>query len=330
MARARSLGPAPTLHPIGAITMGQKGAELTEMADLKEARRRRRVGRRALRDLERGDAPRPRVRQDLRPPRHPARRGPRAHRGRADARGRDRHAARAARLAPRRRGHHRRARRPPRRGHGRPLPRRPRLLARRGAHPPRGEGARRRASRPRSRRTTSRSPTPRVLGYDTACKVNPPLREQADVDALREALADGTIDAIATDHAPHSSLEKDCEFSEASPGMIGLELVVPVLLELVRSGAAPARSRSSTRSRARRRASSASIPRASARARVAELVLVDPEARGAASIPARLRSKSAQHAVARADAAGRGEDDAGRRARRLRPEKPRSGCIAIG
>src|SRR5580692_7442563 len=63
-----------------------------------------------------------------------------------------------------------------------------------------------------------------VVGYDTACKVNPPLREQADLDALREALADGTIDAIATDHAPHSTLEKDCEFSEASPGMIGLEL----------------------------------------------------------------------------------------------------------
>jgi len=75
-----------------------------------------------------------------------------------------------------------------------------------------------------------------LVGYDTACKVNPPLREQADVDALREALADGTIDAIATDHAPHSSLEKECEFAEASPGMIGLELVVPLLLELVREG----------------------------------------------------------------------------------------------
>lgn len=75
-----------------------------------------------------------------------------------------------------------------------------------------------------------------VLGYDTLCKVNPPLREQQDVDACRAALADGTIDAIATDHAPHSSLEKDCEFQNASPGLIGLELVVPVLLELVRDG----------------------------------------------------------------------------------------------
>src|SRR6476659_2832039 len=78
-----------------------------------------------------------------------------------------------------------------------------------------------------------------VVGYDTACKVNPPLREAADVDALRGALADGTIDAIATDHAPHTSLEKDLEFADASPGMIGLELVVPLLLGLVRGGALP-------------------------------------------------------------------------------------------
>src|SRR5207244_12292429 len=76
-----------------------------------------------------------------------------------------------------------------------------------------------------------------LLGYDTACKVNPPLREQEDVDALRAALADGTIDCIATDHAPHSPLEKDCEMSEAAPGMIGLELCVPLLLDLVKAGA---------------------------------------------------------------------------------------------
>jgi len=75
-----------------------------------------------------------------------------------------------------------------------------------------------------------------LLGYRTACKVNPPLREPEDVEALRAALRDGTIDCIATDHAPHSALEKDCEFSAASPGMIGLETAVPVLLELVRQG----------------------------------------------------------------------------------------------
>jgi dihydroorotase len=75
-----------------------------------------------------------------------------------------------------------------------------------------------------------------LLGFDTACKVNPPLREPEDIAALREALKDGTIDCIATDHAPHSSLEKDCEFSAASPGMIGLEPAVPLLLDLVRDG----------------------------------------------------------------------------------------------
>jgi dihydroorotase len=74
-----------------------------------------------------------------------------------------------------------------------------------------------------------------VMGYDTACKVNPPLREPEDIEALRQALADGTIDAIATDHAPHSVLEKDCEFSEARPGMMGLELCFGLLAELVRN-----------------------------------------------------------------------------------------------
>jgi dihydroorotase len=78
-----------------------------------------------------------------------------------------------------------------------------------------------------------------LIGYDTACKVNPPLREDDDLLALREALADGTIDAIATDHAPHSTLEKDCELSEAAPGMIGLELCVPLMLGLVDKGVLP-------------------------------------------------------------------------------------------
>jgi dihydroorotase len=75
-----------------------------------------------------------------------------------------------------------------------------------------------------------------VLGYDTACKVNPPLREAEDVAALQEALRDGTIDCIATDHAPHSTIEKDCEFSAALNGMIGIDTVVPAMLELVRRG----------------------------------------------------------------------------------------------
>ena len=78
-----------------------------------------------------------------------------------------------------------------------------------------------------------------LIGYDTACKVNPPLRERSDVEALRESLADGTIDAIATDHAPHSPLEKDCEFERASPGLMGLELCFGLLLGLVRDGHVP-------------------------------------------------------------------------------------------
>jgi len=73
-----------------------------------------------------------------------------------------------------------------------------------------------------------------LLGYDTACKVNPPLRSEEDCEALRIALADGTIDCVATDHAPHSTLEKDCELDAASVGINGLETAVPVLLGLVR------------------------------------------------------------------------------------------------
>jgi dihydroorotase len=70
--------------------------------------------------------------------------------------------------------------------------------------------------------------------YDPRAKVMPPLREAADVAALHEALADGTIDAIATDHAPHSPVEKDVEFECAAPGMLGLETAVPLVLDLVR------------------------------------------------------------------------------------------------
>jgi dihydroorotase len=75
-----------------------------------------------------------------------------------------------------------------------------------------------------------------LLGYNTNAKVAPPLRSAADVIACREGLADGTIDAIATDHAPHAVHEKDLEFTEAPPGMIGFETAFPVVLDLVRGG----------------------------------------------------------------------------------------------
>ncbi len=77
----------------------------------------------------------------------------------------------------------------------------------------------------------------RLLSYDTHCKVNPPLRSAEDVEALREGLRDGTINCIATDHAPHAPHEKDCEFENACFGMTGLETAFPVLLQLVRDGA---------------------------------------------------------------------------------------------
>jgi dihydroorotase len=75
-----------------------------------------------------------------------------------------------------------------------------------------------------------------VLTYDTNTKVSPPLRSADDVLACREGLVDGTIDAIATDHAPHAVHEKDLEFTEAPPGLIGFETAFPVVLDLVRSG----------------------------------------------------------------------------------------------
>jgi dihydroorotase len=67
-------------------------------------------------------------------------------------------------------------------------------------------------------------------GFDPSFKMNPPLREQADVDALRAALIDGTIDAIATDHAPHAPETKDVPFEEAPPGMLGVETALAVVL----------------------------------------------------------------------------------------------------
>jgi dihydroorotase len=69
----------------------------------------------------------------------------------------------------------------------------------------------------------------RASSYDPIYKVNPPLRTQADVMALREALADGTIDIVATDHAPHPSEAKECEWQEAAFGMLGLETALTIV-----------------------------------------------------------------------------------------------------
>lgn len=76
----------------------------------------------------------------------------------------------------------------------------------------------------------------RVVGYDTNAKMNPPLRAPEDVEAVKKGLSEGVIDAIATDHAPHSPLEKELEFDNAAFGIIGLETALPLTLKLVQSG----------------------------------------------------------------------------------------------
>ncbi|WJY68142.1 dihydroorotase [Corynebacterium auris] len=75
--------------------------------------------------------------------------------------------------------------------------------------------------------------------YDGTYRVNPPLREKGDTEALREALLDGTIDVVATDHAPHGSEDKCVEFEHAKPGMLGLETSLAVVAQVfVESGLA--------------------------------------------------------------------------------------------
>ncbi|QSB06613.1 dihydroorotase [Natronoglycomyces albus] len=71
----------------------------------------------------------------------------------------------------------------------------------------------------------------RVASYDPVFKVNPPLRESSDVAALRTALAEGIIDAVATDHAPHAEQDKTCEWAHARPGMLGLETALSITVE---------------------------------------------------------------------------------------------------
>ncbi|MEM6955611.1 MAG: dihydroorotase [Myxococcota bacterium] len=75
-----------------------------------------------------------------------------------------------------------------------------------------------------------------LVGFSPMYKVLPPLRAEADRQALLEGINDRTIDAIATDHAPHAPLDKDCEFSAAEAGVIGLELALPTLMPLIDAG----------------------------------------------------------------------------------------------
>ena len=75
-----------------------------------------------------------------------------------------------------------------------------------------------------------------VRGYDTHAKMSPPLREEADRAAVLAGLADGTIDAIATDHAPHAVVDKEVDFDHAANGVVGLETALSLTLDAVRSG----------------------------------------------------------------------------------------------
>ncbi|RKS77774.1 dihydroorotase [Motilibacter peucedani] len=129
--------------------------------------------------------------------------------------------------------------------------------------------------------------------YDPVYKVNPPLRSAEDVQALREGVADGTIDAIATDHAPHATEDKEGEWAYASPGMLGLETALSVAqLALVDTGLldwAGLADRLSTRPAQIGRLEGHGRPVAVGEP--ANLVLVDPAARRTVD-PAALASKS--------------------------------------
>jgi dihydroorotase len=130
--------------------------------------------------------------------------------------------------------------------------------------------------------------------YDTNLKVNPPLRSTEDREALRSALADGTIDAVATDHAPHAVEDKEVEFDQAPPGTIGLEtalaavltyLVEPGLLDLVR--AIEALSTSPARILGAREHGGPIEP-----GRPAHLVVLDPSAEWVVEAPFASRSRN--------------------------------------
>jgi len=144
----------------------------------------------------------------------------------------------------------------------------------------------------------------RARGYDPVFKVNPPLRTQADVDALREALVDGTIDAVATDHAPHALQDKECEWAYAKPGMLGLEtalsIVVTTMLDsLGWDGIAERMSRTPARI-----AGLAGHGQDLVKGAPANLTLVDPQARWTVD-PAQLASRSRNTPYAGMELTGR-------------------------
>jgi dihydroorotase len=288
VAKARSLA-GVRLHPIGAITVGQKGEQLTEMADLKDAGAvavsddgrcvtNSLVMRRALEYASTFDLPVIQHAED-----HALTEGAQMHEGSVSTRLGLRGWPRVAEDV---------------------IVARDLLLAEyvgaryHVAHVS-TEGAVRLLREAKSRGlAVTAEVTPHhllltheaLLGYDTACKVNPPLREPRDVEALRLALADGTIDCVATDHAPHGVLDKNVELAEAAPGMIGLELCLPLLFGLVRGGAFGFQRLVTALTEAPARIVGLERPTLREGAR-ADCVLFDPSTRWTID-PTRLRSRS--------------------------------------
>ncbi|WP_346623297.1 dihydroorotase [Blastococcus montanus] len=142
--------------------------------------------------------------------------------------------------------------------------------------------------------------------YDPVFKVNPPLRTDADVEALRAGLADGTIDAVGTDHAPHAVEDKESEWAQARPGMLGLEQALSVVIEtMVEPGRldwAGVADRMSVRPAAIGRLGEHGRPITAGEP--ANLVLVDPTARATVD-PAALASRSRNSPYAGRELPGR-------------------------
>ena len=132
-----------------------------------------------------------------------------------------------------------------------------------------------------------------VATYDPVYKVNPPLRSTADVLALRQALADGTIDAVATDHSPHPHEHKDCEWGSAAMGMLGLQTAFSVVMEtMMEPGLLDWRGVADRMSvRPARIGGVATQGHSLEVGALANLVVIDPEARWTV-VPEQLASKS--------------------------------------
>jgi dihydroorotase len=128
-----------------------------------------------------------------------------------------------------------------------------------------------------------------VAGYNTNAKMNPPLRSEKDRQAVRQGLADGTLDAIATDHAPHDNLEKEVEFDRAANGIIGLESALALSLQLVRDAVLPVEALVDRMSLAPARI--LGLERGVRKGLTADLTLIDPE-REFILEPEALKSKS--------------------------------------